>query len=145
MSEPPLTANSSVCDGLTMTSWSESNGPRANVGVIPSPPVGNGEPGSGVRLPSFVPGEREDRVPGRVVALDVDDVRSACRRCADASRGVSPPTRQERSTAAIRSAEAREAAGRRLARRDPIVVEHGGRYSLGRSISWRERRPHRPG
>ena len=52
VSEPPLTANSSVCAGLTMTSWSESNGPRAVVKVIPSPPAGNGEPGSGVRLPS---------------------------------------------------------------------------------------------
>src|SRR5207249_1511787 len=52
VSEPPLTANNIVCDGLTMTSWSESNGPRAVVKVIPSPPVGNGDPGSGVRLPS---------------------------------------------------------------------------------------------
>ena len=52
VSEPPLTAKSMVCAGLTMTSWSESNGPRAVVNVIPSPPVGNGEPGNGVRLPS---------------------------------------------------------------------------------------------
>jgi hypothetical protein len=52
VSDPPLTANNDVCDGLTMTSWSESNGPSANVGVIPRPFAENGEPGRGVKLPS---------------------------------------------------------------------------------------------
>ena len=51
VSEPPLTAKRKLFDGSVMISWSESYGPRLNEGLTPSPPVGNGEPGSTVKLP----------------------------------------------------------------------------------------------
>ena len=101
VSEPPLTAKSSVCAGLTMISWSESNGPRANVGVIPSPP------------------RRERRARQRrqaAVGVPRDTRRSRCRpgRCSRHRRRSGRPDRRpprDGSSARPRPGAIRTAAG----------------------------------
>ena len=92
VSEPPFVAKSSVCDGLVMISWSESKGPRLNEGVIPRPPVENGEPVERRQAAVGVPLVGEDRVAVRVVALDVDD---AARPVAGLGGGRQPARGQE--------------------------------------------------